>query len=196
MWYVTGCWRVFSSLLKQQHSGGSGSSSPARLGTRTYYRTPSQHHPDRPAVHPPPRPPPQPPPPPPEPLSTISAASARKAPRADSVRTAAVWSRGAGAGAAASSRPAKWQERQIPVIFGKLWFIRTPQPSTPGPPFSRIQGERRKASLLRGLAPVHSDARQYGAMHSLLSPPLLKFCKLQAAAWEETLCTYSSRTAP
>lgn len=195
MWYVTGCWRVFSSLLKQQHSGGSGSSSPARLGTRTYYRTPSQHHPDRPAVRPPPRPPP-PPPPPPEPLSTISAASARKAPRADSVRTAAVWSRGAGAGAAASSRPVKWQERQIPVIFGKLWFIRTPQPSTLGPPFSRIQGERRKASLLRGLAPVHSDARQYGAMHSLLSPPLLKFCKLQAAAWEETLCTYSSRTAP
>lgn len=195
MWYVTGCWRVFSSLLKQQHSGGSGSSSPARLGTRTYYRTPSQHHPDRPAVRPPPRPPP-PPPPPPEPLSTISAASARKAPRADSVRTAAVWSRGAGAGAAASSRPVKWQERQIPVIFGKLWFIRTPQPSTPGPPFSRIQGERRKASLLRGLAPVHSDARQYGAMHSLLSPPLLKFCKLQAAAWEETMCTYSFRTAP
>lgn len=186
------CDRVLARIF-QQHSGGSGSSSPARLGTRTYYRTPSQHHPDRPAVRPPPRPPP---PPPPEPLSTISAASARKAPRADSVRTAAVWSRGAGAGAAASSRPAKWQERQIPVIFGKLWFIRTPQPSTPGPPFSRIQGERRKASLLRGLAPVHSDARQYGAMHSLLSPPLLKFCKLQAAAWEETLCTYSSRTAP
>lgn len=53
VWYVTGSWRVFSSLLKQQHSGGSGSSSSARLGARPYYRTPSQHLPDPPAVHPP-----------------------------------------------------------------------------------------------------------------------------------------------
>ena len=34
MWYVPGSGRVFSSLLKQQHSGGSGSSSEARLGRR------------------------------------------------------------------------------------------------------------------------------------------------------------------
>ena len=40
----------------------------------------------------------------PEPLSSVSAASARTARRADSVRTAAVSSRGAGAGAAARKR--------------------------------------------------------------------------------------------
>lgn len=57
-----------------------GSSSAAEPGTRL-------------SLHPHPHPHP-PWPPPPEPLGAISAASARKARRADSVRTTAVWSRG------------------------------------------------------------------------------------------------------
>lgn len=47
-----------------------------------------------------------------------------------------------GAGAAAPSRQAKWQECQIPYTFGKLWFVRVPASLHTWPAF--FQDPRRK----------------------------------------------------
>lgn len=93
-----------------------GSSSAAQPGTRL-----SLHpHPTRTPTHPGRRHPS---------LSALYLQHQREKPGAQAQceppQSGAGWG-GEGAGAAAPSRPAKWQERQISLISGQLWCTRTP----------------------------------------------------------------------
>lgn len=150
------CARELASIFQSAKAATlRGSSSAAKPGTR-----PSLH------PHPHPHPPRS---PPPEPRSAISAASARKARRADSVRTAAVWSRGGEEQERAPQRlPGRLsgKSRQISPIFGQLWFTRTPG-TRPSPLSPHDRWRKKEAVSARRLAPGHSDARQYGAVRSL-----------------------------
>lgn len=103
---------IFQSLLKQQRSGAPPprpSREPGFPATPT--RTPT--HPGR--RHPS--------------LSALYLQHQREKPGAQAQceppQSGAGWG-GEGAGAAAPSRPAKWQERQISLISGQLWCTRTP----------------------------------------------------------------------
>lgn len=173
---------IFQSLLKQQRSGAPPprpSREPGFPATPT--RTPT--HPGR--RHPS--------------LSALYLQHQREKPGAQAQceppQSGAGWG-GEGAGAAAPSRPAKWQERQISLISGQLWCTRTPG-SRPSPLFPTIPGESVLLSLLGGShRSVHSAARQYGAVRPLPSPPLLRFCKLRAAGWTGTWCIPSFLTRP
>lgn len=145
---MPGSWRVSSSQLKQQHSVGSGSTSAARRGTRPSPQPPRRRHPS---------------------LSALYLQHQReKAPRADSVRTAAVSSRGAGR--APQRHGGRLSGRNAKSLFylANSGFSEHLTPWTPDPHFSGSKAEVRNhlySAALRQCIPIRGNMVQ--CTHSL-----------------------------